>query len=111
QCANARLWVVLPGAVMPFDRRALFWADLPRDAVCDPACSPQQRSGDLLPRGGAAPSPTTRSLRAVLRMRCGLTVRVGRPRALDRHKAAMVAGLNTAQEFHHVPDRFVHPQQ
>lgn len=32
-------------------------------------------------------------------MRCGLTVRVGRPGALDRHKAAMVAGLNTAQEF------------
>ena len=44
-------------------------------------------------------------------MRCGLTVRVGRPGAFDRHKAAMVAGLNTAQEIHHVPDRFVHPQQ
>ncbi|WP_036269348.1 hypothetical protein, partial [Mesorhizobium sp. L48C026A00] len=41
--AADRSWVVLLGAVMPFDQRALFWADLPRDAVCDPACSPQQR--------------------------------------------------------------------
>ena len=73
------------------------WADLPRDAVCDPACSPQQRAGDLLPRGCAAPRATTRSPHAILRMRCGLTVRVGRPGALDRHKAAMVAGLNTAR--------------
>jgi hypothetical protein len=34
-----RIWEVLPGAVMPGDRRALLWADLPRDAVFDPACS------------------------------------------------------------------------
>jgi uncharacterized protein (DUF736 family) len=33
-------------------------------------------------------------------MRCGRAVRVGRPGAPDRHKAAMVAGLSTAQEIH-----------
>jgi hypothetical protein len=40
-------------AVMPCDRRALLWADLPRDAVCDPACSPQQRASIFFP--AAAP--------------------------------------------------------
>ncbi|MFC3321371.1 hypothetical protein [Mesorhizobium cantuariense] len=48
-----RSWMVLPGAVMPCDRRALFWADLPRDAVCDPASSPQQRVAIFFP--AAAP--------------------------------------------------------
>jgi hypothetical protein len=45
--------VILPDAVMPGDRRALFWADLPRDAVCDPACSPQRRVAIFFP--AAAP--------------------------------------------------------
>lgn len=41
------------GAVMPFDRRALFWANLPRDAVCDPACSRNSAAAIFFP--AAAP--------------------------------------------------------
>jgi len=38
---------------MPCDRRALLSADLPRDAVCDQAYSPQQRASIFFP--AAAP--------------------------------------------------------
>jgi len=38
---------------MPGGRRALFWADLPRDAVCDPACSRNSATAIFFP--AAAP--------------------------------------------------------
>src|SRR5271166_6542626 len=75
----------------------LCWADRPQDAVFDPAC-PRNGVADLLPRhpsGGSSRNNKLGSCRPPLALRP--EVRVGRPGAPDRHKAAMVAGLEHAQ--------------
>ena len=68
------------------------WADRPQDAVFDPASSPQRRRRPSSPRlRRSSRDKKLGSCRPPLALRP--KVRGGRPGAPDRHKAAMVAGL------------------